>query len=162
MKKIVSYRTAVMLVFTAIIAAFTVGVILFEQRQMKEERTNSLERLLECNANIVHEYIVENSIPLGEELRQLEEQLRYLNPELRLTIIDWQGQVLFDNLVDASEMENQKRPEIRRPSALGKVLRAAIESTKVDYLYFAKSTRRLLHSFCHAVQREGAELHSCP
>lgn len=106
MKKIVSYRTAVMLMFTAIIAAFTVGVILFEQRQMKEERTNSLERLLECNANIVHEYIVENSIPLGEELRQLEEQLRYLNPELRLTIIDWQGQVLFDNLVDASEMEN--------------------------------------------------------
>lgn len=140
MKKIVSYRTAVMLVFTAIIAAFTVGVILFEQRQMKEERTNSLERLLECNANIVHEYIVENSIPLGEELRQLEEQLRYLNPELRLTIIDWQGQVLFDNLVDASEMENHlKRPEIQKTIGLGKgshVRRS--ESTKVDYLYFAK------------------------
>ena len=63
MKKIVSYRTGVMLVFTVIIAAFTVGVILFEQRQWKEERTHSLEMLLECNADIVHEYIVVNQIP---------------------------------------------------------------------------------------------------
>ena len=34
MKKI-SYRTRIMLVFTAIIAAFAVGVILFEQQQWK-------------------------------------------------------------------------------------------------------------------------------
>ena len=77
MGKIVSYKTGVMLVFTVIIAAFTVGVILFEQRQWKEERTHSLERLLECNADIVHKYIAGNQIPLGEELRQLEGLLHY-------------------------------------------------------------------------------------
>ncbi|HHU96681.1 MAG: ATP-binding protein [Bacteroidota bacterium] len=140
MKKIVSYRTGVMLVFTVIIAAFTVGVILFEQRQWKEERTHSLEMLLECNADIVHEYIVVNQIPLGEELRQLEEQQRYMNPELRLTIIDWQGQVLFDNLMEATEMENHlQRPEIKRTIGLGQgthIRRS--KSTSTDYLYFAK------------------------
>ncbi len=140
MKKIVSYKTGVMLVFTVIIAAFTVSVILFEQRQWKEERTNSLELLLGCNADIVHEYIVGNQIPLGEELRQLEEQLRYMNPELRLTIIDWQGQVLFDNLMEATEMENHlQRPEIKRTIGLGQgthIRRS--QSTNIDYLYFAK------------------------
>ncbi len=140
MKKKVSYKTAVMLVFTAIIAVFTVGVILFEQRQWKEERTLSLELLLECNADIVHAYIVGNQIPLGEELGQLEGQLRYMDPDLRLTLIDWQGEVLFDNLLEASEMENHlKRPEIQKTIGFGKgshVRRS--ESTSVDYLYFAK------------------------
>ena len=96
--------------------------------------------LLECNADIVHEYIVVNQIPLGEELRQLEEQQRYMNPELRLTIIDWQGQVLFDNLMEATEMENHlQRPEIKRTIGLGQgthIRRS--KSTSTDYLYFAK------------------------
>ena len=52
MGKIVSYKTGVMLVFTVIIAAFTVGVILFEQRQWKEERTHSLERLLNATPTL--------------------------------------------------------------------------------------------------------------
>ncbi|MGI6573369.1 MAG: ATP-binding protein [Fermentimonas sp.] len=129
-----------MLVFTVIIAAFTVSVILFEQRQWKEERTHSLELLLECNADIIHEYIAGNQIPLGEELRQLEGQLRYMDPELRLTIIDWQGQVLFDNLIEATEMENHlHRPEIKRTIGLGQgthIRRS--KSTDTDYLYFAK------------------------
>ena len=140
MGKIVSYKTGVMLVFTVIIAAFTVGVILFEQRQWKEERTHSLERLLECNADIVHKYIAGNQIPLGEELRQLEGLLHYMDPELRLTIIDWQGQVLFDNLMEATEMENHlQRPEIKKTIGFGQgahIRRS--KSTNTDYLYFVK------------------------
>ena len=89
MKKI-SYRTRIMLVFTAIIAAFAVGVILFEQQQWKNERTNSLERTRENNADIIHAYIKKNSLHLEKDIEQIEEPLKYMEPDLRLTI-DWQG-----------------------------------------------------------------------
>ncbi len=140
MRKILSYRTGVMLVFTVIIAVFTVGIILFEQQQWKKERTNSLERLLENNADIVHAYISENNIQLDDGLLQVKGQLKYMEPELRLTIIDWQGQVLFDNLLESSEMENHlQRPEIMKTIGFGQGthIRRSL-SNNVDYLYFAK------------------------
>src|SRR5690554_2124211 len=140
MIKKISYRTRIMLFFTAIIAAFTVGIILFEQQQWKNERTNSLERTLEANADIIHAYIHGNNIPLDENVIKVEEQLEYMDPDLRLTIIDWQGKVLYDNLLDGSEMENHlQRREIQKTIGFGQgahIRRST--SNNVEYLYFAK------------------------
>lgn len=139
MKKI-SYRTRIMLVFTAIIAAFAVGVILFEQQQWKNERTNSLERTLENNADIIHAYIKKNSLHLEKDIEQIEEPLKYMEPDLRLTIIDWQGEVLFDNLLEGEEMENHlQRPEIQKTIGFGHGAHIRTStSNNVEYLYFAK------------------------
>lgn len=140
MIKKISYRTRIMLIFTAIIAAFAVGVVLFEQQQWKNERTNSLERMLESNADIVHAYIQENDIPLDDNISRIEEQLKYMEPDLRLTIIDWQGKVLFDNLLDGQEMENHlQRPEIQKTIGFGHGAHIRLsKSNDVEYLYFAK------------------------
>ena len=52
----------------------------------------------------------------GKDIEQIEEPLKYMEPDLRLTIIDWQGEVLFDNLLEGEEMENHlQRPEIQKP-----------------------------------------------
>src|SRR5690554_2628737 len=140
MIKKISYRTRIMLFFTAIIAAFTVGIILFEQQQWKNERTNSLERTLEANADIIHAYIHGNNIPLDENVIKVEEQLEYMDPDLRLTIIDWQGKVLYDNLLDGSEMENHlQRREIQKTIGFGQGAHIRLStSNNVEYLYFAK------------------------
>src|SRR5690554_8195397 len=106
MIKKISYRTRIMLFFTAIIAAFTVGIILFEQQQWKNERTNSLESTLDANADIIHAYIHGNNIPLDENVIKVEEQLEYMDPDLRPTTIDWQGKALYDDLLDRSEVED--------------------------------------------------------
>ena len=129
-----------MLFFTAIIAAFTVGIILFEQQQWKNERTNSLERTLEANADIIHAYIHGNNIPLDENVIKVEEQLEYMDPDLRLTIIDWQGKVRYDNLLDGSEMENHlQRREIQKTIGFGQGAHIRLStSNNVEYLYFAK------------------------
>jgi two-component system phosphate regulon sensor histidine kinase PhoR len=63
-----------------------------------------------------------------------------MDPELRLTIIDWQGQVLFDNLMEATEMENHlQRPEIKKTIGFGQGVHIRrSKSTNTDYLYFVK------------------------
>lgn len=136
----ISYRTRVMLIFTVLIAVFTVGVILFEQQQWKNERTNSLERTLENNADIIHSYMQENNISPEGDLSVLEQQLRYMDPELRLTVISWQGEVLYDNLLDEDGMENHlQRPEVQKTIGFGQGAHIRLStSNEVEYLYFAK------------------------
>jgi two-component system OmpR family sensor kinase/two-component system phosphate regulon sensor histidine kinase PhoR len=136
----ISYRTRVMLIFTVLIAVFTVGVILFEQQQWKNERTNSLERTLENNADIIHAYMQENNISPEGDLSVLEQQLRYMDPELRLTVISWQGEVLYDNLLDEDGMENHlQRPEVQKTIGFGQGAHIRLSaSNEVEYLYFAK------------------------
>src|SRR5690554_7830873 len=136
----VSFRKRILIFFSVIIAAFTVGIILFEQNQIRQERTNSLERTLENNADIIYEFLKQNSLsPLSSE-NEINEQLSYMPSELRLTIIDWEGNVLFDNILDSDSMENHlKRSEIQKTIGFedGSNIRLS-ESNNIEYLYYAK------------------------
>ncbi len=140
MKKKISFKRRILINFSVIIAVFTVGIIFFEQEQLKKERTDSLEHLLENNADIIYSYLKENDIPLHSGINEVDEPLKYMNPELRLTIIDWQGVVLYDNLLDESEMENHlKRPEVQKGIGFGEGSNIRLSSSNnVEYLYYAK------------------------
>ena len=60
MKRKISFKVRILLIFSLIIAAFTSGIILFEQQQLKKERTASLERMLENNTDMIHRYLQHN------------------------------------------------------------------------------------------------------
>ena len=60
MNKKVSFKKRILIYFSVIIAAFTVGIIIFEQNQIKKERTSSLERTLENNADIIYNFILKS------------------------------------------------------------------------------------------------------
>ncbi|MDD2938444.1 MAG: hypothetical protein PHS25_09165, partial [Proteiniphilum sp.] len=106
MKRRITFKVRILIIFSLIIAAFTAGIILFEQQQIKKERTESLERSLDNNADMIHRYLALNKIPVIEDGDQVSELVRYMGPELRVTILDWQGHVLYDNRADANKMEN--------------------------------------------------------
>ncbi len=56
----------------------------------------------------------ENNITVSDA-GKVKELIRYLPTSLRFTIIDWQGDVMYDNLMDASLMENHlNRPEVKK------------------------------------------------
>ncbi len=141
MRKRISFKGRILIIFSVIIAAFTVGIILFEQDQIKKERTDSLERTLENNADIVFAYLNKNNtISEGINDSGVNELLSYMQPDLRLTIIGWQGNVLFDNLIEADDLENHlNRPEIQTSVALGHGSNIRISSSNdIEYLYYAK------------------------
>jgi len=140
MKRKVSFKTRILLNFSVIIGLFTVGIILFEQQQFKNERTLSLERTLENNADIVYRYLNENSIDLQKEPERVGELLRYMPSDVRFTIINWEGRVLYDNFLDVSKMENHlKRPEVQKSIGFGNGSNIRIsDSDNIKYLYYSK------------------------
>ncbi|HAR38182.1 MAG: hypothetical protein A2W86_08340 [Bacteroidetes bacterium GWD2_45_23] len=141
MKRKITFRGRILIIFSLIIAAFTVGIILFEQQQIKKERTDSLERMLENNADMIHQYLVLNGIAVEESSPHVSDMLQYMQSDLRVTILDWQGTVIYDNRADASTMENHlKRPEVQKSIGFGSGTHVRLSHTnKVKYLYFAKN-----------------------
>lgn len=140
MKRKVSFKTRILLNFSVIIGLFTVGIILFEQQQFKNERTLSLERTLENNADIVYRYLNENSIDLQKEPERVGELLRYMPSDVRFTIINWEGRVLYDNFLDVRKMENHlKRPEVQKSIGFGNGSNIRLsDSDNIKYLYYSK------------------------
>lgn len=141
MKFRLSYRTRILFYFSVIIAIFTVGIILFEQKQIRYERTQSLENMLDGNADFINRYIEGQNIVFPAGTQQLDELTTYFSDNMRLTIVDKSGAVMYDNLLDENTMANHiTRPEIQRAhdSGRGSNIRMS-ESNHIRYLYYAKN-----------------------
>jgi two-component system OmpR family sensor kinase/two-component system phosphate regulon sensor histidine kinase PhoR len=159
-----TYKQRIVFYFSIIIAVFTVGIIFFEQQQVQHERAQSIERMLENNADIIHNYLLNNTDSVPFRVSAAHRMVQYMPADLRVTLIDWNGNVLYDNRLDADSMENHlKRPEIQKAigfSAGSNVRMSA--SNSVRYLYYAKKYNEgyfvrvalpydvKIHSFLHA------------
>ena len=158
-----SFKSRILLTFSLIIALFTAGIIYFEQQQVRKERTESLQRMLDNDALLIARFLEKNQILSLMDTTRLKELLQYMQPELRLTLIDHKGEVLYDNRLEADSMENHLlRPEMQESIAEGSgsdIRRSA--SNQLEYLYHVRHTDNLfvrvalpydveLHSFIHS------------
>ena len=136
MKFRLSYRKKILLYFSVVIALFTAGIILFEQKQIRHERTKSLENILNGNADFIHRYMEGQNIVFPDSTL-----MSYLPDNLRLTIIDKTGTVVYDNFLDKKMMANHiDRPEIQKAIVLGNGSNIRMsDSNHIRYLYYAKS-----------------------
>ncbi|MFA7390155.1 MAG: two-component sensor histidine kinase, partial [Proteiniphilum sp.] len=115
-----SFKSRILLTFSLIIALFTAGIIYFEQQQVRKERTESLQRMLDNDALLIARFLEKNQILSLMDTTRLKELLQYMQPELRLTLIDHKGEVLYDNRLEADSMENHLlRPEMQESIAEG-------------------------------------------
>jgi signal transduction histidine kinase len=124
--------------FCLILILFSVGVIVFEQHQEKKYKTEALEERLDGYTEITYQYLRKYS---GNMDFRVDTLLSILPANLRLTMIDISGKVLYDNrLTDSSEIENHaNRPEIIAAGKNGKGRDIRLSSsTKKMYLYYAK------------------------
>lgn len=140
-----SFKSRILLTFSLIIALFTAGIIYFEQQQVRKERTESLQRMLDNNALIIARYLEQNQMIHEMDTTRLKELLHYMQPELRLTLIDQKGEVLYDNRLEADRMENHLlRPEVQESIAEGSgsdIRRSA--SNQLEYLYHVRYSDNL-------------------
>ncbi|MDR0714147.1 MAG: HAMP domain-containing histidine kinase [Bacteroidales bacterium] len=132
-----NYRRKLLLYFAAIFFIFTIGVVLLEQSREREYKTEALEEKLDAYADVAHRMLEHND----ESPQTFARLMKLLPDNIRLTQIDDNGAVLYDNVIDnVSRMENHaRRPEIIAASKhhKGKNIRIS-SSNNTEYLYYAK------------------------
>lgn len=135
-----SYKQRIFCYFFIIFALFTTGIIIFEQREEKVQRTQALETRLDSYADIIHTYMERSNVS-DSNIMEVQLLALALPNDIRVSIIDNDGKVVFDKDVkDLSTLENHlDRPEIRIAAYQGKGSNIRMsESIHREYLYYAK------------------------
>ena len=133
-----TYQRKLTFSFLAIFAIFTVGIVIFEQRQARQYKTEALRERLDAYADLARNYIAKNAAADSAGWAGL---LEMLPGNLRLTWVAGDGKVIFDNLISETEtLENHgQRPEITqaRSEGRGSDIRTSASNSR-PYLYYAK------------------------
>jgi signal transduction histidine kinase len=133
-----TYTQKLTVSFCLILALFAIGAIIFGQYRAKKYRTEALEEKLDGYVEITYKYISNYS---KEAIYNLDTLLSLLPSNLRITVINKEGTVLYDNrLDDFSQIENHsERPEIIAAKRKGKGSDIRESSSNgEEYLYYAK------------------------
>lgn len=138
----IRYKQRLFLYFVVIFTVFAGGVFFFEQSRERHYKTVALEERLDACAAIVDAALQRHNDVEAEPAASL---LALLPATVRLTILDLQGRVLFDNAVtEPARMENHaRRPEIvaARETGKGRDIRISASNNR-EYLYYAKQYSR--------------------
>lgn len=128
-----SFKQKLFLYFCVIFSLFTIGIIVFVQSQERKFRTEALEEKLDAYTDITN-----MALSKGQDLDSVAS---LLPAKIRLTLIDGQGIVQYDNAIkDLSTLGNHaERPEIIVAKTRGKGANIRISSSNnVEYLYYVK------------------------
>ena len=132
-----NYKQKLFLYFVVIFALFTIGIAFLEQTRERAYKTKALEDRLDDYADIVHRMLEEHP----NDLSIIDSLLQLFPSNIRLTLIDRQGNVFYDNEIRVVQnMENHaNRPEVLGAQKIGKGNNIRISATnEKEYLYHAK------------------------
>ncbi len=138
-----SFRLKLFLWLSLIFTVFTLLILLFQYDREKKYRVSQLESTLDNISELARNYIEGNYLMETGNFRKLDSLVEIVPvPNIRLTIIDPRGKVLYDSEVAAYEqMENHlDRPEVRESIAKGSgsYIRQSA-TTGHTYYYYAKA-----------------------
>jgi signal transduction histidine kinase len=129
-----TYKQRLFLWFGVILLLFAVGLALFEQSRARQYKADVMTGQLDAYAGVVNEALSEG--------RPLDSLLALFPPDIRVTVLDREGNALYDNVFgDASEMENHSaRPEIvaAQRDGRGSSVRHST-TTATEYFYYARA-----------------------
>lgn len=137
-----SYRNNLFLFYTGIFLVLTTLILIYLYKREKDYRIETLNNELNNITKITDAYIRNNSVYEKSDFKILDSLVNLLpQPNLRITVIDTSGLVLYDSYVyNWQTMENHRnRPEIIASlnSDFGTIIRSS-GTTGKDYYYFAK------------------------
>jgi signal transduction histidine kinase len=127
------YKQKIFFSFLFIFILFTTGIILFERSQERKYKTKMQEEKLDAYTDMANVVL--------KRYHTVDSLLPLLPENMRLTLIDQKGVVLFDNVIGNNQtIENHaERPEIiaARNHGKGAHIRTS-HSNQQNYLYYAK------------------------
>jgi len=131
------YKQKLFLYFFIIFALFAIGIALLEKSREQNFKTEALEEKLDSYASIINVSLINRQ----NNLQHLDSLTGLFPPNIRITLIDNQGAVLYDNaLKETSQLESHaQRPEIVNAKTKGKGTNIRVSnSNRQEYLYYAK------------------------
>ena len=133
----ITYKQKLALYFFVLFSLFTMGIVIFEHSRETKLRTEALEEKLDAYAEIIEngKWRIEND--------ENSFQLSTFNFPFRLTLIDQQGEVIYDNAIDESDLSKNHadRPEIIQAKANGKGSHIRTSTTNNQkYFYYARQS----------------------
>jgi len=132
-----SFNKRLFIYFFSIFFVFSLIVIIFQYNRERSFRIQTLNVLLKNKNDLVYNFIKENP----DNINHLGEFVELFPQEdIRLTVIDLSGKVIYDNNVqDVSTLDSHiKRPEIYSASRFGSGYDIRMSgSTNRKYYYFA-------------------------
>lgn len=134
-----SYKRKLVLNFLLVFAVFTTAILIFQLQHDKWQRRQMLGERLDATAVLVDRFLMEYP-------EAYEGIAGFLQESMRVTIMDHQGNVLFDNLRDDHLGNHMDRPELQiaRKSASGRgdAIRYSQTLGKKYYYYAFHSATR--------------------
>ncbi len=111
-----TYKKKIFLYFMLVFSIFTVIIIVVQQNRERTYKVEHLKATLNAYAEVISNYIQEGNLFQSSQLDSLVHMMPLIPKDLRITIIDDKGNVLFDNSCDElEELENHfARPEISK------------------------------------------------
>lgn len=137
-----SYKQKLFSYFFIVFTIFTAGIIFFQQNREKKYKTETLRATLNNYASIIARYTEDKHLISNRQMDSIQNVLRLLSTHLRLSVIDRNGIVLFDNSIDSTqEMENHlQRPEVQTALIQNSGAAVRYSSTMgMEYYYYAKA-----------------------
>ena len=135
-----SFRKTIFIYFIAVFIVFTSAVLLYQLSRERYYKSAQLENTLENVAEVAHNYIQVYQLSKTGDFKRAD-TLRNLIPQknIRITIIDKKGKVMYDSFVDDYEnMENHfERPEVQKAlySETGSNIRRSATTNQMFYYY---------------------------
>ena len=135
----ISFSWKLFLLVISLFIVFALCFIAYQYQREKEYKVELLDmQLQDYNERLYMELRNQNETTWKQALDKYI--ARYVNKDLRITIIDLQGKVLYDNFGDSLQMKNHiGRPEIQKTLKDGKGydVRRLSETMGVPYFYSA-------------------------
>jgi two-component system OmpR family sensor kinase/two-component system phosphate regulon sensor histidine kinase PhoR len=137
-----SFRGEIFFYFIIVFILFTAAILTFQYQREKKYRTAQLENTLDNITEITHRFVKQNHLIETNQVDRIGE-LQKIIPQanIRITLIDAAGEVLYDSSVeDYTHMENHlHRPEIEKALQNDKGANIRLsDTTQEEYYYYAK------------------------
>ena len=141
--KKLEYRKKIFLYLSAIFIVFTILVLLFQYKREREFKRDQIEVSLNNIAELTYNFIERKGLDKEGNLGSLDSLYLYIpNQNIRVTVLDKSGKVLYDSKVkEVVKMENHlHRPEIQKAlkEGNGSNIRESA-TTGYEYYYYTKS-----------------------
>lgn len=129
-------------------AIFTLSIIIYQNKRERQFKIAQIETRLNEYTELTNRYIEHHNLSDRVSFSKLDSLKLFIpEKETRITIIDFDGLILFDNVVkDYQKMENHRlRPEILKSlyNNYGENIRHSTTMDK-EYLYYAKAYKHYI------------------